>query len=337
MRKKLFAIFIIFLFSSLAYCEDFTIKDGVLEKCKKNQEVLRLPETVKKVGENAFSNLDKVRKLYISKNVESCEHFPEKINEIEVDKTNKIYSSEDGILYNKDKTKIIKYPNYKQGASFVTPDTVTFIKNGCFTFSEYLEKIYISKNINKIEDSFKFMENLEAINVSDANKNFQSVEGVLFNRSLDKLISYPQAKEGYFYTIPSGVNIICNSAFMLNTKLVEVTIPDSVEVIENVAFSFTNLKTITVPKNIKYIGGSAFAFTPIKKITFKLVNYDRMDNFDDDWMNGMNDLDTIVYAFSDYSVTWDLINEKVTMEDTEGNSADITKDFYESLDLNYYD
>ena len=61
------------------------------------------------------------------------------------------YSSEDGVLFNKDKTQLIRYPSDKDGASYAIPSGVTTIGDGAFYSCEGLTSITIPNSVTTIE------------------------------------------------------------------------------------------------------------------------------------------------------------------------------------------
>ena len=63
----------------------------------------------------------------------------------------------------------------------------------------------IAKSVTKIEGSaFKDCAGLQSIYVGSNNKNYLSKNGVLFDKSITKLICYPEGKPSYSYTIPNS-------------------------------------------------------------------------------------------------------------------------------------
>ena len=103
-------------------------------------------------------------------------------------------------------------------------------------------------------------ENLRSVTVADSNPNYCSVDGVLFNKSRTKLISYPGGK-GSSYFIPDGTSIIGSEAFTACFGLTNIIIPDSVITIEDGAFSYCQgLTSVTIPGNVTSIGEYAFTY-----------------------------------------------------------------------------
>ena len=76
------------------------------------------------------------------------------------------------------------------------------------------------------------------INVAEENKHYSSVDGVLFNKDKSTLIQYPAGKSGS-YIIPNTVTTIAQGVF-INSKLTEITIPESVTNIVHLAFGYCN-------------------------------------------------------------------------------------------------
>ncbi len=77
---------------------------------------------------------------------------------------------------------------------------------------------------------------LSAIDVDEANANFTSFDGVLFDKGRKTLVQFPSGKQGR-YTIPEGVESIARGAFVQCDKLTGLTIPPSIAAILEFAFS----------------------------------------------------------------------------------------------------
>jgi hypothetical protein len=78
--------------------------------------------------------------------------------------------------------------------------------------------------------------NLTDIIVSEGNKNYKSIDGILFNSSVTELLQYPEGKTGTTYTVPNGVTTIGEDAFVGITYLEEIILPNSLTSILNDAF-----------------------------------------------------------------------------------------------------
>ena len=158
---------------------------------------------------------------------------------IYVDKNNPYYSSKDGILFNKDKTKLFVIPpnheskiiNIPEGTviaqDIVSDDTVTL------NIPASLEKIEINGDYSAwyYDSDIVTPYKLTEINVSKNNKYFSSKDGVLYNKDMTELMIYPINKPGESFKVPDSVEKI--DYFLLT--------------------DITYLSTITFGKNIKTI------------------------------------------------------------------------------------
>ena len=95
-----------------------------------------------------------------------------KTSTIIVDEENKVYASKDGVLYNKDFTVLIRYPNNKVDTSesfnVIIPDTVTTIYNRAFYYNTKITKVVLGKNVEHIGNlAFTGCEKLTTITFND--------------------------------------------------------------------------------------------------------------------------------------------------------------------------
>ena len=141
------------------------------------------------------------------------------------------------------------------------PNSVTTIGDLAFDYCLELKSISIPSSVTSIGATpFSSCNNLESINVDNQNKNYSSVDGVLFDKSKQTIITYPIKKGGSTYSIPNSVTTIGNLAFDKCTSLTSVTIPNSVTTIGNSAFSgCKGLTSVTIPTSVTTIGNSAFS------------------------------------------------------------------------------
>jgi hypothetical protein len=87
------------------------------------------------------------------------------LNAINVASGNLNYSSDNGILFNKDKTTIFEYPLGKTATTYVIPDGVTRI-DSCAFFGSKLTEVNIPEGLTTIYfDAFHFGSNLTKVNI----------------------------------------------------------------------------------------------------------------------------------------------------------------------------
>ena len=153
--------------------------------------------------------------------------------------------------------------------SVTIPSSVTKIENNTFKECTGLTSVTIPSSVTVIgEHAFGGCTGLKNITVDKSNKNYTSVDGVLFNKNKTEILVYPNAK-GSSYVIPSSVTKIGYSAFYGCTGLTSITIPSSVTYIYMEAFyGCTGLKSVTTPSSVTEIGWGAFSrCTGLKSVT----------------------------------------------------------------------
>jgi len=168
---------------------------------------------------------------------------------INVDAGNSAYSSQDGVLYNKNKTTLSQYPRGKTETTFTIPNGVTSIRYDAFASCTSLTSITIPNSVTSIgNEAFYDCTSLTSVTFTAASK-ITSIEERTF-RNCTNLTSI---------TIPDSVTSIGNEAFYDCTSLTSVTIPNSVTSIGNFAFRGTSLTSVTIPNSVTSIGDYAFA------------------------------------------------------------------------------
>lgn len=97
------------------------------------------------------------------------------------------------------------------------------VSTGSFISCKSLKTISIPSTVTYIsEDAFYDCTALSEIIVAEDNKDYCSIDGVLFNRNVTKLIIYPAAKKDKIYEIPKSVCEISDKAFARNPFIEEV-------------------------------------------------------------------------------------------------------------------
>lgn len=210
-----------------------------------------IQDGVTSIGDQSLSGCYNLVSVSIPKSVRKIEGVPFSyclhLENINVDSNNKDYLSVDGVLYNKDKTKLIRYAPGKKDKSFFVPDTVTNISWCAFEYSANLETVSMNDNVTEMEEQvFSDCTNLSSVKLSN---NITIIGENLFSKC-ENLKNV---------NIPSKVTEIENGAFENCKSLSTITIPNSVTSISYSVFSgCTNLANITMPNNLKSIGGSVF-------------------------------------------------------------------------------
>ncbi len=184
-----------------------------------------------------------------------------------VDSENQNYASENGVVFNKDKTQILLFPRARTG-SYTIPDTVTEIETA-FTHSS-LEHVIIPDSVEKIgADAFSHTGNLEEIVIPDSVeyigedafgysgiKNIEIPDGV-------ELRNYP-FRNSALESVIIGRNVTCTGSYKYvfeecdNLTDVEV----ASDVWEYMFYKCPNVKNINLKEGVTKISQYAFEECP---------------------------------------------------------------------------
>lgn len=108
-----------------------------------------------------------------------------------------------------------------------------------FYHCERLQSISIPSSVVELgQAAFNYCSSLSEINVDGENQHYTSLNGVLYNKDMSILITYPAGKRNLIFTVPDYVDIIDVSAFESNNYINTVIISEGVTTIRNNAFAF---------------------------------------------------------------------------------------------------
>lgn len=204
------------------------IDDNAFESCTSLQSIT-IPEKVATMGMSVFYNCSKLNSITVSPN-------------------NKNLCSVDGVLFNYDKTTLIKYPMGKTESVYTIPDTVVSIESGAFSQCSSLTDIQIPDSVKLIQyGAFYGTTYLDTIIAN-------STDYVILGNG----ILYSYVGEDTNLVVPDGVVSICKYVF--DNNVVSVTLPNSLEYITDGAFLDYN----SALKDI-YYNGTTTEWNAIKK------------------------------------------------------------------------
>jgi len=224
-----------------------------------------IEDDVTSIGDRAFVDCNRITEITIPTSVTSIGKYAlncDNLTVINVDSNNPTYTSVDGVLFNKNRTGLIRYPKGKTETTYEIPNGVTKIEDGAFSGCSKLTSITIPVSVTDIGNMvLDRCSGLTEINVDSNNPAYVSVDGVLFSADKTELIRYPGGKTETTYEIPESVNKIANGTFDSCSNFTSINIPDNVNSIGKWAFSVCRgLTSITIPDSVASIGECAFAY-----------------------------------------------------------------------------
>lgn len=151
------------------------------------------------------------------------------------------------------------------------PKSLKVIGDSAFHFCQSMSGDFlIPAGVNEISaGAFRSCFNLRNFVVSSDNTRYDSMDGVLFDRNLKMLVSYPSSS-GYSltgeafiegrYTIPDGIEIIEQNAFSY-AGIKKIVLPNSLKVIRDAAFfACEDVEELIIPEGVTDIGDTAFTY-----------------------------------------------------------------------------
>lgn len=242
---------------------------------------ITLPEGLTTIGYAAF-NLCALTAIRLPATLTSLEEMAfygcTALNEITVAAGNTTYLVQDGVLYNSDITRLLLCPAGRT-EPLVIPDTVTYLGDDGLANCTKLTGLTIPDGLRWSSNALTFCNGLLNIHVYDSNPNYAEVDGVLFSKELQTLVQFPCGRTGR-YDIPEGTVTVGYAAFCRMEQPMIVAMPDTVEIIDGSAFSYsTGLTQLTLSGKLREI--YAHAFTGCKQMenvvlpeTLTLLGYD---------------------------------------------------------------
>ena len=223
-------------------------------KNNKNVQYIKVPQTVKVIQTDAFSYCKKLKKIDLPEYANEIQNYAFAQSAIEnIVLPNGITYLGELLFYRCENLKTVKIPN-----------TVTCVRSYAFAYCTSLQSIIIPDSVDHFDEWLTFkdcmnlrsitigsgLENnvhmcdgtdtsyfygcssIESITVTNKNKNYCSIDGVLYSKDKKKLLLYPPAKKDKEYVITNGVETI-GYTFSDCKYLKTITIPSSVDDIVN--------------------------------------------------------------------------------------------------------
>ena len=238
-------------------------------------EQIKLPQSLVSIGSGAFDNCTSLISVELPDNaIISSDTFKEckNLSDIVISDTNNNYIVKNGILYNKNMTRILCYPAEIKDTEFSVPDTVKTIGDFAFYGAKVLESINIPDSVTNIgTDAFGECSGLKEAVIPDSVTTMG--EAVFYKcTSLEKVklsvnITSPNPAVFQYCSslkevvLPESMKFISFFMFSYCKEITNIVLPDKLNSILSSAFqNCDNLKNITVPKNVTTIQDYAFGY-----------------------------------------------------------------------------
>ncbi len=200
--------------------------NGELNNCK-NLTRVTLGKSIENINVTAFIGCDKLTNL-------------------EVSSQNASFTSVDGILYSKDKSMIVRFPQGKNAVHIDIPESIKMIGDGAFIYCKTLEEVILPSTLKGIgEGAFSECEKLSSISLPS---------------EINYISSYAFTSSGLTsISIPDSINQLGESVFADCKALKEVKLPNNITQIGmNMFYGCESLEEIKIPNTVEEICDFAF-------------------------------------------------------------------------------
>jgi hypothetical protein len=235
----------------------YTVSDGkaTITGYNGRASTLNIPATlggysVTSIGSSAFFRCTSLTSITIPNSVTSFDgnvfNGCSSLTSITVDVNNTAYISKDGVLFNKNGTSLISWPDGKS-AVYTIPDGVTSIGGYAFGYCESLISVTIPNSVKNI-GACAFFDSTSLTSITIPNGVISIGDSAFYGcTSLTSV------------TIPNSITRIPWSAFYGCESLVSVIIPASVtSIIQNAFRGCSSLISVTIPSSVTSIGDDVF-------------------------------------------------------------------------------
>lgn len=259
---------------------------------------LKIPARVEQYGfiyevsecKSSFKQFPSLKRLELPATVKKVEIAEiENLQEVVVDKGNTEFSTEDGVLFNKQKTVLLSFPRRRDVKEYLIPDGVQQIAEKAFYDQPFIEEIVFPDSTIAIEK--KAFANCGSLREVHLGKNIKKIgiESFAYT-AIERFVLTPNARfvnqhtwdgktpfygsklkafeldgENELYTVIDGILYIKNS-WGLRLKLCppayegHLQIPEEVKVIGSCScWGCTGITSLFIPEGVETIGDDAFS------------------------------------------------------------------------------
>lgn len=234
------------LFDDCREGQEFLIQEHSLIKYNGLSSDICIPNGVTEIDYAAFEGNDRITRIFIPADIDRIGKFAfsnmRALQRFEVENNNGFFASVDGVLYNKARNYIIRYPSARPGASYRVPSGVKNIQILAFSETADLQQISIPESVTMIGDrAFESCVNLVSIDL------FADVK-------ILKPYTFSRCSGLIGIDLPPHLEVISDGVFSGCASLREIALPSSVRKIGEMAFAYCkNLTTVILPEKLKVI------------------------------------------------------------------------------------
>ncbi len=231
-----------------------SINNYTFDGCTNLKSVI-LGSKVSSVSSSAFENCSSLENVTVNSNLTDTDisniiKYSKNLKSLTINGDNDWISfDENGVLFNKDKTELIRYIPSNTASSYVVPDSVVRISEFAFAYASSLAEITLPETIEYIGAN-AFLESAFYNLASNWDKGFLHLGNCLIAVNPDQVAEN--------CTIFTKVVLIASNVFE-ESKITSLNMTDNVKYINDCAFeSCIALESVRLSENLEILGEGAF-------------------------------------------------------------------------------
>lgn len=222
------------------------------------QEIV-IPNNIVQINPYIFDLCKNLHTVKISKNVSDISPTAftrcPNLENIEIEQTNKNFIFEKGILINQTEGEmVIIFKSAISGNIFEVPEGIKKLYPKQLNNYPQISQINIPSSVINIDANF-IETNITSVNINDQNEKYETYQNAIYEKNeetqiREKLIKYYGVDANI--KIEEGIKSISSNAFY-NKEISNISLPNSLEKLDNYSLATIHSTTISLGQNVSYI------------------------------------------------------------------------------------
>lgn len=226
------------------------------------------------IADSAFQSNSQIREVTIAEGIENLGSFAFKLcsqlKDVKLPSTLKVigpWAFDSCVNLNQPHlpggvTRIAEgaFSNCPKIRTFEPPPALRFLERYAFQNCIEIQEVTIPESVERMEGGvFAGCLGIQEFQIVENHSNFAVVDGVIFDKSLSKLVHFPPGRAGS-YVVTATTRVIGHRSFYGCSDLESITLPVRLKTIETQSFIQCNsLETVEIPASVDLVMDGAFS------------------------------------------------------------------------------